>query len=66
MTKFRISKYYVVFIYFQSAVSGLLAVSVLYIEKKSKQILHNNLEIRDFVTCQIAFLMRYFKHWSRI
>ena len=36
MTKFRISEYYVIFIYFQPAVSGLLAVSVLYVEKKSK------------------------------
>ena len=30
------SKYYVIFIYFQAAVSALLAVSVLYLEKKSK------------------------------
>ena len=30
------SKYYVIFIYFQAAVSALLAVSVLYVEKKSK------------------------------
>ena len=29
---------------------------------ENKQILRNNSEIRDFVTCQIAFLMRYFKH----
>ena len=29
------SKYYVIFIYFQAAVSALLAVSVLYVEKKS-------------------------------
>ena len=49
------------FTYFQAAVSGLLAASVLYVEKKSKQILHNDLKIQDFVICQIAFLMRYFK-----
>ena len=29
-------EYYVVFIYFQAADSALLAVSVLYVEKKSK------------------------------
>ena len=27
--------------------------------------LHNNLKIRHFVTCQIAFLTRYFKHKFR-
>ena len=30
------SKYYIIFIYFQAAVSALLAVSVLYFEKKIK------------------------------
>ena len=29
----RISEYYVIFIYFQAAVSALLAVLVLYVEK---------------------------------
>ena len=29
-------KYYVIFIYFQAAVSALLAVSVLYVEKEIK------------------------------
>ena len=32
----RIVEYYAIFIYFQAAVSALLAVSVLYSEKKSK------------------------------
>ena len=31
------SKYYVIFIYFQAAVSALLAVSVLYIEKNQNK-----------------------------
>ena len=31
---FEFSKYYVIFIYFQAAVSALLAVSVLYVENK--------------------------------
>ena len=35
-SKVEISKYYVIFVYFQAAVSALLAVSVLYVEKKSK------------------------------
>ena len=43
---YEFSKYYVIFIYFQAAVSALLAVSVLYIEKKSQQILHNVLKIQ--------------------
>ena len=29
---------------------------------ENKQMLRNDSDIRDFVTCQIAFLMRYFKH----
>ena len=33
--KFKIFEYYVIFIYFQAAVSALLAVSVVYIEKKN-------------------------------
>ena len=34
---FRLSEYYVVFIYFQAAVSALLAVSVLYVEKNQNK-----------------------------
>ena len=51
------SKYYVIFIYFQAAVSALLAVSVLYVEKNQNKILRN---ISKFLTSrfrQIAFLM---------
>ena len=36
MLKLEISKYYVIFVYFQAAVSALLAVSDLYVEKKIK------------------------------
>ena len=36
ISKLVISKYYVIFVYFQAAVSALLAVSVLYVEKKIK------------------------------
>ena len=58
ISNFRI----LVYIYsFQAAVSGLLTVGSFVYWKKSKQILHNNSEIRDFVKRQIAFLMRYFK-----
>ena len=46
---FEFSKYYVIFIYFQAAVSALLAV--LCIEKK---ILHNILKIRKFDTYQLS------------
>ena len=52
----RIFESYVIFIYFQAAVSALLAVSVLYIEKK---ILRN---IRKFDKYQIAVLMTYTGH----
>ena len=31
------SKYYIIFIYFQAAVSALLAVSVLYVEKNQNK-----------------------------
>ena len=34
MTNCRILEYYVIFIYFQAAVSALLAVSVLYVENE--------------------------------
>ena len=34
ISKLEISKYYVIIVYFQAAVSALLAVSVLYFEKK--------------------------------
>ena len=40
-SKLEISKNYVIFVYFQAAVSVLLAVSVLYDEKKQNKILHN-------------------------
>ena len=33
----EISKYYIIFIYFQAAVSALLAVSVLYVEKNQNK-----------------------------
>jgi hypothetical protein len=40
ISKLEILKYYVIFVYFQAAVSALLAVStavsVLYVEKRSK------------------------------
>ena len=39
--KLEISKYYVIFVYFQAAVSALLAVSVLYIEKNQNKVLRN-------------------------
>ena len=41
ISKLVISKYYVIFVYFQAAVSALLAVSVLYVEKNQNRILHN-------------------------
>ena len=37
VTKFRISEYYEIFVHFQEAVSELLAVSVLYIEKNQNK-----------------------------
>ena len=58
---FEFSKYYVIFIYFQAAVSALLAVSVLYVEQKSKYILRNT---RKFDKYQIAVLMTYTGHYT--
>ena len=53
-------KYYVIFIYFQAAVSALLAVSVLYFEKKIKiniTLYFENSKIRHISTgCQTALL----------
>ena len=46
--KLEISKYYVIFVYFQAAVSALLAVLVSYIEKNQNQILRNILRFQDF------------------
>ena len=43
----EILKYYVIFVYFQAAVSALLAVSVLYVEKKIKMKYY--VIFRDFV-----------------
>ena len=54
------SKYYIIFIYFQAAVSALLAVSVLYVEKN--KILCNISKIRKFDTYQVAFLMTGQQH----
>ena len=44
----RIFEYYVIFIYFQAAVSALLSVSVLYVEKNQNKyyIIFENLTIR--------------------
>ena len=50
--KLEISKYYVIFVYFQAAVSALLAVSVLYVEKKIKikyYVIFRDFELGDFV-----------------
>ena len=58
----KISKYYGILVYFQVAVSALLVVSVLYVEKNQNKILHN---ISRFLTKrfrQIAFLMKCQQH----
>ena len=54
---FEFSKYCVIFIYFQAAVSAMLAVSVLYIEKNQNKYQVIISKIRKFITYQIAFLM---------
>ena len=38
ISKLEIPKYYVIFVYFQAAVSALLAVLVLYVEKNQNKI----------------------------
>ena len=57
------SKYYVILIYFQAAVSALLAVSVLYVEKNQNKYY---VIFRKFDTYQIAFFMTCQQHWSTI
>ena len=56
---FEFSKYYVIFIYFQAAVSALLAVSVFYVEKNQNEYY---VIFRKFFTYQIAFLMTCQRH----
>ena len=50
---FEFSKYYVIFIYFQAAVSALLAVSVLYVEKNQNKYY---IIFRKFDTYQMAII----------
>ena len=52
-------KYYIIFIHFQAAVSALLAVSVLYVEKNRKKILHNISKFQQFNTLANQLMMRY-------
>ena len=61
----KFSKYRVIFIYFQAAVSAVLAASVLHVENKIKINVTWYSEIRKFDTHQIAFLMRCFKNSFR-
>ena len=66
ISKLEISKYYIIFVYFQAAVSALLAVSVLYVEKNQNKILRN---ISRFLTSnfrQIAFLMTCQQHQTNL
>ena len=58
MSKCTIYEYYIISIYFQAAERPVLAVSVLYFEKKTGIGCVNILKIRQSDTYQIVFLMR--------
>ena len=58
MTKLRIFKIICnIYLFSNSCLCTVLAVSVLYFEKKIGNRLHEYSKIRDFVTYQITFLM---------
>ena len=54
----RIYEYYVIFIYFQAAVSALCCLSQFCTLKKNRNRLREYLRIRKFDTYQTVFLMR--------
>ena len=49
--------YYIIFVYFQAAVSSLLALSVLYVEKNQNKILRNILKFLNSRFRQISYDM---------
>ena len=64
---YEFSKYYVIFIYFQAAVSALFWLSQFCTLKKNRNRLREYSKIRNFVTYQITFLMtcQQHKEWKK-